>query len=55
MIKIIKKYQDNVKDSTNKGELYITNESDLNGLPESVIEAAKEDATKKGHNQDNKL
>ena len=43
-----KMFQDNVKDSTNKGELYITQESDLKGLPQSVIEAAKEDATKKG-------
>lgn len=47
--KLCKNFQDNVKDSTNKGELYITNESDLKGLPESVIEAAKEDAIKKGH------
>lgn len=47
--KLTKTFQDNVKDSTNKGEFYITNESDLKGLPASVIEAAKEDATKNGN------
>lgn len=47
--KLCKNFQDNVKDSTNKGELYVTNESDLKGLPSSAIEAAKEDATSKGH------
>lgn len=47
--KLTKTFQDNVKDSTNKGELYITNEADLKGLPPSVIEAAKEDAIKNGN------
>ena len=46
---LTKKFADNVKDSTNKGELYITKEEDLKGLPQSAIDAAKADATEKGH------
>ena len=44
-----KQFSDNVKDSTNKGLLFITNEEDLKGLPQSVIDAAKEDAIAKDH------
>ena len=46
---LTKKFADNVKDSTNKGEMYITKEDDLKGLPQSAIDAAKHDATEKGH------
>lgn len=42
------KYAENIKDSMNKGELYITNEEDLRGLPQTVIKNAKNDAIKKG-------
>ena len=43
-------FGDNVLADNNAFELYITDEEDLSGLPESVIEAASERAKKKGKN-----
>ncbi|EAY22789.1 Clan MA, family M3, oligopeptidase A-like metallopeptidase [Trichomonas vaginalis G3] len=45
---LTKKFSDNVLDSTKAGEIYVTNPDDLKGLPQSAIDAAKEDATNKG-------
>lgn len=41
------KFNENVLDETNKFELYITDEADLKGLPESVIEQARQNAQNK--------
>lgn len=41
-------FGENVLAETNKFELHITNEKDLSGLPEGVIEAAAQTATEKG-------
>jgi peptidyl-dipeptidase Dcp len=43
------KFRDNVLKETNAFLLIIDNEKDLAGLPPSVVEAAKEDAKRKGH------
>ncbi|MBU1100770.1 MAG: M3 family metallopeptidase [Bacteroidetes bacterium] len=43
------KFGENVLKETNKFELVIENEEDLNGLPEGVIAAASETATARGH------
>lgn len=48
LAEITKKFADNVLDSTKAGEIYVTNKEDLKGLPQSAIDAAKEDATNKG-------
>ena len=42
------KYSENVLDSTNKWELFITDPERLKGLPKSAIEAARADAAAKG-------
>jgi oligopeptidase A len=42
------KFGENVLDSTNQFELILTEESDLAGLPESAIEAARQSARSKG-------
>ncbi|MCB4799199.1 M3 family metallopeptidase [Neotamlana laminarinivorans] len=42
------KFGENVLAETNKYELHITNEADLDGLPESAIEDAKDTAEQKG-------
>ena len=44
------KFAQNVQDETNSYELFITDESELSGLPESVKQAAKELAEKAGRN-----
>ncbi len=41
-------YSENVLEESNAFELVITNEKDLAGLPEGIIEAAKQTATEKG-------
>ena len=46
---ITQKYSENVLDSTNAWELIIDNASRLEGLPESAVAAAAEDAKAKGH------
>ncbi|WP_411846096.1 M3 family metallopeptidase [Roseibacillus persicicus] len=46
---LTQKFSENVLDSTNAFELYITDESRLSGLPESAQSAAAEDAAAKGH------
>jgi len=43
------KFRDNVLAETNNFKLYIDNEMDLAGLPQSIIEAAKEAATRDGN------
>lgn len=40
-------FGENVLAETNKYELHVTNEEDLSGLPEGIIEAAREDAQNK--------
>lgn len=42
-------YSQNVLKATNDYQLVITNQADLEGLPESLVEAAQEMAEKKGH------
>lgn len=42
------KFRDNVLAETNNFKLFIEKEEDLSGLPKSVLEAAKEAATKEG-------
>lgn len=49
LAKISLEYSQNVLKATNDYKLVITNKDDLEGLPESVIEAAAEMAEKKGH------
>lgn len=44
------KFGDNLLAETNKYELVIENEADLSGLPRNIIEAASEEAKKRGKN-----
>ena len=46
---ISKQFNDNIKDSTKKGQLFITKEEDLKGLPQFIVDTAKEDAIAKDH------
>ncbi|MAA77935.1 MAG: oligopeptidase A [Deltaproteobacteria bacterium] len=48
LAEITKEYSNNVLDSTNGWELIITDESELVGLPESALQAAKQSAKSKG-------
>ena len=48
LAEITKKYSDNVLDSTNGWELFITDEEELAGLPESARKAARQSAQSKG-------
>jgi peptidyl-dipeptidase Dcp len=41
------KFEENVLEETNAFELHLTNQDDLNGLPESLIEAASAEAAKR--------
>lgn len=43
------KFSENVRKATNEYVLYVENEKDLEGMPESVIEQAKETAKEKGN------
>lgn len=43
------KYSENVLDSTNAWDLVLEDASQLKGLPQSALEAAREDALAKGH------
>jgi len=47
-----KTFSENVLDSTNAYELIIEDRTELAGLPDSLIEAARMDALKKGHGSD---
>ena len=48
LAKVTQKFGENVLDSTNAWELYVENEDDLAGLPESAKTGAAEDANSKG-------
>ncbi|MGK0309271.1 MAG: oligopeptidase A [Lentimonas sp.] len=50
LAEVTQKYSENCLDATNAWEKVITDESELAGLPESAIAAAKQSATQKGHN-----
>lgn len=49
LAQVTQKFGENVLDSTNDWELYVTDESRLVGLPDSAIAAAAEDAKSKDH------
>ena len=46
--KLSPEYSDNVLKATNEFQLWLTNKADLDGLPESAVEAAAEDAKAAG-------
>jgi len=51
LAKLSPKFSENVLKATNQYQLVITDANDLEGLPETVLEAAREEAAKKGlHN-----
>ena len=49
LAEVTQKYSENCLDATNGWEKIITNESELAGLPESAIAAARQSASQKGH------
>lgn len=49
LAQLTQKFGENVLDSTNAWELFVSDESRLAGLPQSAKDAAAEDATAKGH------
>ncbi len=49
LAEITQKYSENVLDATNAWEKIITNKDTLTGLPDSAIDAARENASQKGY------
>ncbi|MGJ8651988.1 MAG: M3 family metallopeptidase [Opitutaceae bacterium] len=49
LAEITQKYSENCLDATNAWEKLITDESELTGLPQSALDAAKQSAEQKGH------
>jgi len=52
LAEVTQKFTENVLDSTEAWELVITDRSQLDGLPESALRAAREDARTHGHGSD---
>ena len=51
LAELTQKYSENCLDATNAWEKIITDASKLAGLPQSALDAAKQSATQKGHDQ----
>lgn len=51
LAELTQKYSENCLDATNAWEKIITDASELAGLPQSALDAAKQSATQKGHDQ----
>ncbi len=51
LAEITQKYSENCLDATNAWEKIITDEAALSGLPQSALDAAKQSAQQKGHEQ----
>ena len=52
LAEITQKYSENVLDATNAWEKIITDPDTLSGLPQSALDAARENARQKGHGSD---